>query len=304
MLCGRAGGARRASTSAKLLCAFFALACGSLDGLGRLGPQLRDSRHNNKLLVLVNAGGTKSVYYPQRSLWRLVADRVRPTGVHVYLLARSPNVRTPTVQGTTILFPDDPDVPENERYNKTRFERISAEFLVESLEFVLGSQLAGHDAPHILRTNLSSFWIFDRLLQWLAPKATRNYSAGVHGFIDGRPFLSGAGMVLSRDVASLIVRQRHALDYTQYDDVAVSAVLRANRVTMDVMTRCDDFVDIVDALPHEFAGDVYHWRLNSGAKAPNAMQDVAVWASLYLKFYGPSMYVLRERASDRPLMLF
>ena len=251
--------------------------------------------------MLVIAGGTKSVYYAQRSLWRLVAEHVRPMGVHVYLIARSPNVRTPTVQGTTILFPDDPNVPENERYSMTRFARISAEFLVESLEFVLGSQLAGHDAPHILRTNLSSFWIFDRLLRWLARKATRNYSAGVHGFVDGRPFLSGAGMVLSRDVASLIVRQRHALNTTPVDDVAISAVLRANRVTMDVMTRCDDFIDIVDALPHEFAGDVYHWRL----QAPNApMQDVAMWASLYLKFYGPSMYVLRERASDRHLMLF
>jgi hypothetical protein len=280
-------------TVATLFCALSAISCRALDG-GRRGSRTRihnDARHKNKLLVLVIAGGTKSVYYPQRSLWRLVAEHVRPMGVHVYLVARSPNVRKPTLQGTTILFPDDLRVPESERYKTERFERISVEFLVESLAYALEAPLPGQDAPHILRTNLSSFWRFDRLLQWLEPKAIRNYSAGFQGAIDGRTFLSGAGLLLSRDVASLIVRQRHALDSTQIDDVAVSAVLRANRVTMDAMTRCDDFTRVMDELPHEFAGDAYHWRM----KAPHApMQDVAMWASLYLKFYGPSMDALSE----------
>jgi hypothetical protein len=277
-------------TVATLLCALFAIPCSALDG-GRRGSRTRihdDARQKHKLLVLVIAGGTKSVYYPQRSLWRLVAEHVRPMGVHVYLVARSPNVRTPTLQGTTILFPDELSVPKSERYKTERFERISADFLVETLAYVLEARLPGKDAPHILRTNLSSFWRFDRLLQWLEPKAIGNYSAGFQGVIDGHTFLSGAGLLLSRDVASLIVRQRHALDTTQIDDVAVSAVLRTNQVTMDAMTRCDDFARIVDALPHEFAGDVYHWRM----KAPHApMQDLALWASLYLKFYGPSMAV-------------
>lgn len=284
--------ARHVITAATLLCAIYVMSCGALDG-GRRGsrPHARDdARPKDKLLVLVIAGGAKSVYYPQRSLWRLVAEHVRPMGVHVYLVARSPNVHRPTVQGTTILFPDDPGVPEDERYKTTRFERISVDFLVETLAYVLDSPLPGRDAPHILRTNLSSFWRFDRLLQWLEPKGTRNYSAGVQGVIGGRPFLSGAGMVLSHDVAALIVRQSHALDTSQIDDVAVSAVLSANRVTMDAMTRCDDFAEAVPELPHKFAGDVYHWRM----KAPDApMQDVAIWASLYLTFYGPSMYVLR-----------
>lgn len=57
---------------------------------------------------------------------------------------------------------------------------------------------------YILRTNLSSFYIFDRLMELLKTAPRTNYYAGIEGKHNGKPFVSGCGFIMSPDIVKTI----------------------------------------------------------------------------------------------------
>jgi hypothetical protein len=72
----------------------------------------------------------------------------------------------------------------------------------------------------VLRTNLSSFFLWGRLLELLATLPTARLFAGV-----ATPtFVSGAGMLMSADVARALVDARALLNERWNDDVAIGAL--------------------------------------------------------------------------------
>jgi len=106
---------------------------------------------------------------------------------------------------------------------------------IESLKYILQNK----DFDYVLRTNMSSVWNLNKLYDVVS---SNNFSsAGVIGIHDGFQFVSGAGILLRKDVA-------HKLAYTNYpenifyskdmpDDVIIGCILKDYDVQMDVLTR-------------------------------------------------------------------
>ena len=94
---------------------------------------------------------------------------------------------------------------------------------------------------YVVRTNLSSFWIWDNLISDLAEKPRHGLISAVIGDANGRtPFPSGCGMVMSRDVAHLWANN---FDYPNkrhtFDDVAFGRLLAEERVPIVPAGRFD-----------------------------------------------------------------
>ena len=117
----------------------------------------------DKLLVVVIAAGDKPVYSVQRGLWRLIRERVRAAGVHIYLVGLEPNITQPVAADDgALLFPGVNSLIPG-----------VLEATVRALEHVHQHRLPGSAAPFVLRSNVSTFWNFWRLLAWLADKPTQ-----------------------------------------------------------------------------------------------------------------------------------
>ena len=108
----------------------------------------------DKLLVVVIAAGDKPVYSVQRGLWRLIRERVRAAGVHIYLVGLEPNITQPVAADDgALLFPGVNSLIPG-----------VLEATVRALEHVHQHRLPGSAAPFVLRSNVSTFWNFWRLL--------------------------------------------------------------------------------------------------------------------------------------------
>jgi hypothetical protein len=118
--------------------------------------------------------------------------------------------------------------------------------------------------PHydfIWRTNLSSVLDFRGLHAYISGlKSSDKSSIGFYGGYIGKAssyfFASGAGFLMSRDVASYLVTNKHLLRWDLIDDVAIGALLEP-RFGLVPIDRC--WVD------ENFSGcpDVFHFRCES-----------------------------------------
>jgi len=157
-----------------------------------------------RLLVLIISGGDDPVYAQHKACWRSYLHAT--PGVDVYFLeAGTPEITadTCTIAGT------------------------------ESWDGILGKTLDGlkafplHTYTHILRTNLSSVWNFDRLLDFLDTLPRHSLYAGYHGLYKDRiPYISGAGILMTPDVCARLLEREADLRASPYpDDVAIGEVL-------------------------------------------------------------------------------
>lgn len=112
-----------------------------------------------------------------------------------------------------------------ERYD-TIFDKT-----LEAVEVLLG------DHDYVIRTNLSSVYDFALLLRRDFPK--EDLYAGVLGYTDHGPFVSGSGMILSPDVAKILLSPPADLMPSGCDNVAISQVLRSRGVALRYEPRYD-----------------------------------------------------------------
>src|SRR3989338_6509566 len=79
--------------------------------------------------------------------------------------------------------------------------------------YTLGFLERNCDYDLILRTNLSSFFIYDRLLEVIEQISDTNVYQGVHVQYREVTFITGCGFFLSRDVAQYLLRQHSTLSH-------------------------------------------------------------------------------------------
>ncbi len=120
---------------------------------------------------------------------------------------------------------------------------------------------------HVLRTNLSSLWNPGPLLRWVRSQPPEAHISGYMGDHGGRPFLSGAGMLISREVALFTVRHQDRLDATIADDVALSWLWMPH-FTPRKAKRNDSFwkfpvehIHTVNEIQKRWDPDSFHYRL-------------------------------------------
>ena len=123
---------------------------------------------------------------------------------------------------------------------------------------------------YILRTNLSSFYIFEKLSKKLKYAPRNNYFAGVQGNHEGIPFISGCGFIISKDIAQIIASSNieNILD-SNYpnDDVCIAKFINSKGFKQTPLKRYDvengkvTINELVNIINNE--NDLFHVRIKN-----------------------------------------
>ena len=141
----------------------------------------------------------------------------------------------------------------------------------------------------MLKTNLSSFWVWARLLRWIAAGGVPRSAAYAGKFVsvpeEGVPVLaSGAGTLMSADVALLLLRHNASLDLSLIDDVAVGKLMAGLGVAALPMPRTDYVGEECAGLPARLDdGAAFHFRVKCASRERD---DASAFARLYAEVYG------------------
>ncbi len=167
---------------------------------------------------------------------------------------------------------------------------------------ILNSTLSGFDhvlknfnPDYIVRTNISSYWNLPefRILMECAPKS--NYFAGVTGKVKRGNFVSGAGMIMSKDVARLFVDSASKFDTSYIDDMSFGLVAQKLKIRMTNLSRVDIAnKEDVKNLSENILNSTFHFRCKSQIKIGDRTirQDVSIMKKLH------SRLTLNKRQSE------
>ena len=221
-------------------------------------------------------------YRINRAVWRMIADMVQPLGVHIYMVVSNPNIdKVQLLAEERVLVTPGKDSVIPGILHAT----------IDGLKYVYAKNLPGSKAPYILRTNLSSFWVFKAILEWLNTQPKTQFYAGKPFKWDYVVYGSGCGFFMSRDATQILLDNEHTLHVDLYDDVAIGQVLQAQKVPLVPLKWCDYYEfqhDYAIAPPKECL-DSFHYRVKSGMNIP---QDSHAYMMLFFYYYGPMQTLL------------
>jgi len=227
---------------------------------------------DKKLLILIIASDDQEAYVNLQKLWAYQMN-LNPS-IEAYFIKGDPTLSTPhRIDGTTIwLKVAEGLVPAI--LHKT----------IMSLN-ALSSRL--DEFSHILRTNLSSFYIFDRLLPVLDRLPKERCYAAVQGMHHSMPFGSGAGFIISPDLARLLLQHKSDIHYHEMDDVAVGEVLYRYHIPLIQLPRFDVYsVEEWDRKKHTIGDDTFHIRIKNEVPEPyRSIRDTMIRKELLYMFY-------------------
>jgi len=159
-------------------------------------------------------------------------------------------------------------VEDNTIYIKGResYHPGCREKTIHALNFFLNGD---NKYDFIIRTNLSSLWNFTALLKYLDTLPKNNLYAGINAKHNSHKFISGAGFIMSPDVARLLVDNRTMLNKSNIlDDVDIGFVLEHLNVPFTEGKRYDIYsMNMFNS--YVFDDSVYHYRIkwnNSGMR--------------------------------------
>ena len=125
-----------------------------------------------------------------------------------------------------------------------------------------------YDYKHIIRTNLSSFFIVENILKISENLNDNNIYAGVNGIQPAQniPFVSGSGFWLSRDIVNIILNNKNKLNKNLVDDVSIGDLLsNINKSKLDRydLTNGIEIFDKKKLIEDIIEKEHYHIRINS-----------------------------------------
>jgi hypothetical protein len=239
------------------------------EGKLHLGEMLLDTEPHQFLLVLLT-DSPEHFYNVQREVWRKLA--ISHPSVHVLFLHDEPSApqgASPRRVGNDVFVPGGGGITPG------ILIKIIAALKLTFFELKL--------YRFVLKTNLSSFWAWERLMHWIKKGGvTIPTYAGVAFTIDnGIRAASGAGMLMSTDVAEQLVRHESLLDYSKLDDNAISILMAKLNYTVQDMPRTD-FVNSCDSLPFQVDNGGFHFRVKCHDRVRD---DAAIFMRLYEAIY-------------------
>lgn len=230
-----------------------------------------DVDNTDRLLVIVIAGGSRGLIYPSyRALWKAMADRVQSFGVHIYLVSFDPNVNETIFENHQLIF----------KGADTLVPGVLNETLM-ALDHIYANNLTGSKAGFVLRTNLSSFWKFNLLLQWLKGKLAPLVAAVIGGSGPGA-FPSGAGTLMSVDVCKnmLALPREPLLKSIDPDDVVIGQALRP-MAPITAMPRHDLLGGQPDVPGLLNNAGIFHYRI----KSPDELRDIGIMTWMFNEWF-------------------
>lgn len=233
----------------------------------------------SKILILVIGGGNGNAYDFYREWWMRISDQVRPYGMHVYIIRYSINALGPMlVNENTILLPGQDSVIPG-----------ILKCTIESLEMIRTQRIPGHDAPIMMRTNLSTFWKLFMLIPWIqrSDMQSRMLYAGLKYHIQLEEFVPGGYLFLSKHTWHLLLDNHTTLDYSVIEDIAIGRWMRERDIPITYnLEVCivEDTTRAAQVEEQRICQDMFVFRIKTG----NTLVDLHLWHTLYNGYYRQS----------------
>lgn len=214
-----------------------------------------------RILMLIISSDTFPVYARHREVWRTYM-KSHPD-VDCFFIQYNPLVFVPTRTDDTLTM-----------RGRERYDTILAK-TVDALAFFLPRK----PYTHVVRTNLSCVWDFSKLIDFLkGVPSTRLYG----GIPLSKGGASGAGILLSRDVAELLVANRKTLlSIGTIDDEVIGTFLRSVGIPFTFSRRVD-FLSLDHYIEHndKIPPDTFQYRVKQqdperrAAEEPEMMRRI------------------------------
>lgn len=205
---------------------------------------------NKKLLVLIIASDDEPIYVQLQAIWREYMH-LDSEHVEAYFVKADPHLETFCEIKGDIIWSKGAESLSPGIINKTL---LSMEIMLPRLK----------EFAFILRTNLSSFYFFPKLLKFLNSLPQKNCYCACKGYHGDIPFGSGAGFILSPDLVELLVKNKAILNQKNFlDDVAIGSFFQKEAINilpakrLDILTLAA-WLELKDQVP-----DYFHFRLKN-----------------------------------------
>ena len=141
--------------------------------------------------MLVISSQTQSVYRHHKAIWETYM-KSHPD-IECYFIEFSPVVLSPLLTSTTLFL----------RGHDTYQTILDKTF--RAIDFFTRHK----QYDYVIRTNLSSVWIFPRLIRFLETAPRTGLYGGIINNNQPWAYISGAGITLSWDVVQILLKNRH-----------------------------------------------------------------------------------------------
>lgn len=266
----------------------------------RLSPLMsaEDLPGELKTLILIITTDDQPFYREAQKIWTGYMNS-DPEHFEAYFIRANPDLGTPfeisknnlTVKTQESLVPG--------ILNKTILS-------LEALEPRLG------EFDYVIRTNLSSFFPFDNLRKYLSRLPRENCYAGISLYqnkslglpadLDIVPFVSGAGIILSKDLAGKMIRDHQALERYKTempDDVFIGLFYQKHQITPIPAQRWDyPTYEGWVKYNHKIEDYAYHFRAKRSysvrTSADPYADELLTLKALLKKYYPNSDYFFKN----------
>ena len=196
-----------------------------------------------KVLILIISSDNDPVYAEHRKVWSSYMNS------------------NPQIESYFIQYRDGPQAIEENTLWLTGTESYQNILpkTIDSLEYFLNKD----NYDYIIRTNMSSLWNFDNLLKYLETLPKKMVYNGPFCEYNGVHYASGCGIIMSPDLARIIVDTRKISESVKIiDDVDIGFAL--NRVGVHyVASYKQDFYSKQMYDSWDFDNSVYHFKLKA-----------------------------------------
>jgi len=231
---------------------------------------------DTKVLVLIIASDNQPVYLELQKLWRSYMHQDRKH-IEAYFIKGDPSLSSEyAIRGDTI-------------WSKTVENMVPGIFNKTLLSMEAMADRRG-EFDYVIRTNLSSFYIFPRLLQFLKTLPTeRCYCSYPLYAEDICVYGSGAGIILSSDVAEKMVRLKKLLFQVSNpvaDDTLIGLYCVMAGIDLIPSPRLDiPSLEAWNAVKDNIPQDTFHIRAKNLDERLRAKDEVYVYSQLVKLFY-------------------
>ncbi len=218
-----------------------------------------------KILVLIIYSKDNPVYDEHLKAWRHYS-KSNPS-FEVYFMIHSNEISKPELRDDILYLPGE------ENFATMPFKFISSLHYFDYKKY-----------DFILRTNMSSFYVFHNLLPVLEKLPKEKVMAGENG----GNFISGAGMIFSPDVCEILVNYGggiHDIKPNEADDVRISQYLNVHHQIPYTQTypKRYDIKHPENGTEEKIPSDVFHLRVKQ--ETGERHYEYNIMMNLYKRFY-------------------
>jgi hypothetical protein len=175
-----------------------------------------------KVLMLVISSQTQPVYRQHKAIWETYM-KSHPD-IECYFIEFTSTVLSPLLTSTTLFL----------RGRETYPGILDKTF--KALDYF--TRRKHYD--YVIRTNLSSVWIFPKLMQFLETAPRTGLYGGVRNENQPWHYISGAGITFSWDVVQTLLQNRHLAYANKFiDDVDIGFACATLRIPTTPIPRVD-----------------------------------------------------------------